>query len=151
LARGGSIKYNRKKIRKEWRGSMNKTRSVSLSLRDEEFEMYRKLAKMEGKSFSKWLRDKVDEALKQEMKEANLLNRLIKLIEGLPEKLQTQVQAQAVAGGGGSEEFSQVVKFLIYLIKLIELECEYTIVLEAKRKEFQARKEELKQTLGVEL
>jgi hypothetical protein len=80
------------------------------------------------------------------MKEVNLLNKLIRLIEELPKQLQLQVRS-----GSGGEEFSQLARLLLYLIKLLELQSEYLIVMEAKRKEFQARKEELKRTLGVEI
>jgi hypothetical protein len=45
---------------------------------DDEYEMYRSMARIEGKNFSEWVRDKLKEAVRQEMKEVNLLNRLIR-------------------------------------------------------------------------
>jgi hypothetical protein len=120
-----------------------KAKVVSISLSEDEYETYRKLAKLEGKSFSKFVRDKLNEAIRQEMREVNLLNRLIRLIEELPERMQVR--------SGSGEEFSQLVKLLLYLIKLVELKCEYTIVLESKRKDFFQRKEELRKALGVEV
>jgi len=126
-----------------------KAKVVSISLREDEYEMYRNMAKVEGKNFSRFVRDKLKEAVRQEIREVNLLNRLIKLIEELPERL--QLQLRTVSSSGSSEEFSQVARLLVYLIKLFELQCEYTIVMEAKRKEFQARKDELKKSLGVEV
>jgi hypothetical protein len=36
-------------------------------------------------------------------------------------------------------------------MKLIELLAEYVIVIEGKKKEFQARKEELRKELGIEV
>jgi hypothetical protein len=127
---------------------MKTTRVVSLSLSVEEFELYRKLAKQEGKDFSKFVRDKVNAAIKQEVKEANLLNKLIRLIEELPERLQFYVRAGVGVSG---EEISQLARLLVYLIKLIELLAEYTIVMEGKRKEFQGRVYELQKALGVDL
>jgi len=61
--------------------------------------------------------------------------------------MQIQMQMKGVSG----EEFSQLASLLVYLVKLIEFQSEYTIVMEAKRKEFQARREELKKSLGVEV
>jgi hypothetical protein len=116
---------------------------VGVKMNEDEYQMYRKLAKMEGKNFSQWVREKLKEAVKQEMKEVNLLNKLIKLIEELPLKLQVQSQK--------GEEFSQVARLLVYLVKFLEMLSEYLIVIEMKKREFQARKEELKRNMGIEL
>jgi hypothetical protein len=124
-----------------------RVRVVAISLSEDEYEMYRSMAKVEGKKFSKFVRDKIKEAVRHDMREVNLLNRLIRLIEDLPEKLQLSV----VNRGSGEEEFSQLIRLLLYLIKLFEKYSEYTIVMEAKRKEFQVMKEELKRALGVEV
>jgi len=124
-----------------------RTKVVSVRFKDDEFDMYRKLARAEDKNFSTFVRDKLRQAIRQEMKEANLLNRLIRLIEELPERLQIQMQMK----GSSGEEFSQVARLLLYLIKLFEMYSEYTIVMESKRKEFKAIREELKRELGVEV
>jgi hypothetical protein len=123
------------------------SRFVGIKMSEEEYEMYRRLAKVEGKNFSRFVRDKLKEAVRQEAREFNLLNRLIKLIEELPERL----QLRRVSSSGSGGEFSEVARLLVYLIKLFELQSEYLIVMEAKRREFQARKEELKKSLGVEV
>jgi len=125
------------------------SRFVGIKMSDDEYEMYRNMAKVEGKNFSKWVRDKLNEAVRQEMKEVNLLNRLIKLIEEFPERLRMQIQMQMK--GGSSEEFSQLARLLLYLVKLIELQSEYLIVMEAKRREFKVQVDELKKALGVEV
>jgi hypothetical protein len=130
-------------VKKEGVMKVDKARQVSLSLREDEIERYKRLAKAEGKSFSQWVRDKVEEAIRREVREVNLLERLIRMLEELPERLQVK--------GTSNEEINQFAKLLVYLIKLFELQSEYTIVLEAKKKEFQARKEELKRALGIEL
>jgi hypothetical protein len=122
---------------------IDRARQVSLSLTESEFERYKRLAEAEGKSFSKWVRDKVEEAIKREIREVNLLERLIKLLEEPPEGVQVK--------GSSNEEINQFAKLLVYLIKLFELQSEYTIVLEAKKKEFQARKDQLKRELGIEV
>jgi hypothetical protein len=125
---------------------LDKARQVSLSLKEEEIERYKKLAEAEGKSFSRWVRDKVEEAIRREVRETNLLDRLIRMLEELPKRLEMQEQK-----GGSSEELREIVRLLVYIVKFLEMESEYLIVLEVKRKEFQARKEELKRSIGIEI
>jgi uncharacterized protein (DUF1778 family) len=122
---------------------------IGIKVDEEEYDMFRRLAKGEGKSLSEFIRSKVKEAVKQEMKEINLLDRLIRLIEELPQKLQMQVRA--TNAGSNEEMLNQLARLLVYLIKLFEIYSEYTIVLPDKRKEFQARREELKRALGLEV
>jgi hypothetical protein len=119
---------------------------VGVKMKEDEFELYQRMAKVEGRSLSAFIRDKLREAVRQDMKEVNLLDRLIKLIEELPVRLQVR------ATNAGSEEMlNQLARLLVYLIKLFEIYSEYTIVLPDKRKEFQARREELKRALGLEV
>ena len=128
---------------------MKKMRVVTVSMSDEEIEMYQRLAKAEGKNFSDFVRKKLKQAVVEEMKEANLLRQLVRLLEELPERL--DIKLKEAGRGIGWEEFSQLARLLVYLIKLIELLAEYTIVVEAKRKEFQTRVYELQRALGVDL
>jgi beta-phosphoglucomutase-like phosphatase (HAD superfamily) len=126
------------------------SRFIGIKMSDDEYETYRNMAKVEGKSFSGFVRDKLREAVRQEMREVNLLDRLIKLINDLPERL--QLQLKAVGSGNSNEEvLTQLTRLLVYLIKLFEIYSEYTIVMDAKRREFQARKEELKKALGIDV
>jgi uncharacterized protein (DUF1778 family) len=120
---------------------------VSIRMKEDEYELYRKLARMESKDLSSFVRDKLREAVRQNMKEVNLLDRLLKLLEELPERLRTQIQMK----GSNSEELNQLMKLFIYMMKFLELQTEFLIVMEVRRKEFRERVEELKQTLGVEL
>jgi hypothetical protein len=59
----------------------DRARQVSISLTENEVAKYRKLAKTEGKSFSKWIRDKVEEAISKEKREIALLVYIIKFLE----------------------------------------------------------------------
>jgi trans-2-enoyl-CoA reductase len=76
---------------KKGEGKMKKDRArqVSISLTESEFEKYKKLARMEGKSFSKWIRDKVEEAISKEKREIALLVYTIKKVEKLKKNLIT--------------------------------------------------------------
>jgi uncharacterized protein (DUF1778 family) len=128
---------------------MKKMRVVTISMSDDEYEMYQRLAKTEGKNFSDFVRKKLKQAVTEEMKEANLLSYLVRLLEELPERL--DIKLKEAGKGIGWEEFSQLARLLVYLIKLIELLAEYTIVVEAKRKEFKERVYELQKALEVDL
>jgi hypothetical protein len=122
------------------------SRFVGIKLSEEEYERYKRMARIENKSLSKFIRDKLSEAVMAEVKEVNLLNRLIKLLESLPSRLQVQGGGQVVG-----EEFNQLARLLVYIIKLLELQSEYTIVMEVKRREFNERREQLRRELGVEV
>jgi uncharacterized protein (DUF1778 family) len=128
---------------------MQKMRVVTVSMSEDEIEMYQRLAKVEGKNFSDFVRKKLKQAVVEEMKEANLLKYLVRLLEELPERL--DIKLKEAGRGIGWEEFSQLAKLLVYTIKLIELLAEYTIVMEGKRKEFRERVYELQRSMGVDL
>jgi predicted CopG family antitoxin len=128
---------------------MKKMRVVTISLSDDEYAMYQRLAKVEGKNFSDFVRKKLKQAVTEEMKEANLLNYLVRLLEELPTRL--DIKLKEAGKGIGWEEFSQLARLIIYHMKLTELLSEYVIVIDAKRKEFQERKNQLRKELGVEV
>jgi predicted CopG family antitoxin len=128
---------------------MKRMRVITISMSDDEIEMYQRLAKTEGKNFSDFIRKKVKQAVTEELKEANLLNYLVRLLEELPVKL--DIKLKEAGRGIGWEEFSQLARLLVYILKFIELQSEYVIVVESKRKEFQARVESLRKELGVEV
>jgi hypothetical protein len=50
---------------------MKKMRVISISLSDDEIEMYQRLARQENKNFSDFIRKKVKQAVTGELKEAN--------------------------------------------------------------------------------
>jgi uncharacterized protein (DUF1778 family) len=128
---------------------MKRMRVITISMSDDEIEMYQRLAKQEGKNFSDFIRKKVKQAVQEELKEANLLNYLVRLLEELPVRL--DIKLKEAGRGIGWEEFSQLARLITYHIKLTELVAEYTIVMDAKRKEFQEKKYELMRALGVDL
>jgi hypothetical protein len=128
---------------------MKRMRTVTISMSDDEIEMYQRLARQENKNFSDFVRKKLKQAVTEEFKEANLLSYLVRLLEELPVRL--DIKLKEAGRGIGWEEFSQLARLLVYILKLIELQSEYVIVVESKRKEFQARVEALRRELGVEV
>jgi len=128
---------------------MKRMRVVTVSMSDDEYEMYQRLAKQEGKNFSDFIRKKVKQAVTEELKEANLLNYLVRLLEELPVRL--DIKLKEAGRGIGWEEFSQIARLVIYHMKLTELLAEYVIVMDSKKKEFQMKKEELRKELGIEV
>jgi predicted CopG family antitoxin len=128
---------------------MKKSRVVSISLTDDEYEMYQQMAKVEGKSFSDFVRKKLKQAVTEELKEANLLNQLVRLLKELPSEL--DIRLKEAGRCIGWEEWQQIAKLMVYQIKLMELLAEYVIVVDAKKKEFLARKEALRNELEIEV
>jgi len=128
---------------------MKKMRVVTISLSDDEIAMYQRLAKMESRNFSDFVRKKLKQAVQEEMKEANLLSYLVRLLEELPVRL--DIKLKEAGRGIGWEEFSQLARLITYHMKLTELLAEYVIVIDAKRKEFQERREALRKELGIEV
>jgi len=117
---------------------------TTISFADNEYERLAKLAKIEGKSFSKFVKDKLKDAVMQEMRETNLLERLIKMIENL-HNFQSQNTAQ-----GDSELQREIYKLLLYLVWHEKTVAELTILMEQKRKEYLQKRREIEQKLEIE-
>jgi predicted DNA-binding protein len=117
---------------------------IGIKMSDDEYERLAKLAKIEGKSFSKFVKDKLKDAVQQEMRETNLLERLIKMIENL-QNFQPQNTAQ-----GDSELQREIYKLLLYLVWHEKTVAELTILMEQKRKEYMQKRQEIEQKLGIE-
>ena len=122
---------------------------TTISFADNEYERLAKLAKIEGKSFSKFVKDKLKDAVMQEMKETSLLERLIKMIESL-QKFQQQNTTQNTAQGD-NELLREIYKLLLYLVWHEKTVAELTIIMEQKRKEYMQKRQEIEQKLGLEL
>lgn len=59
---------------------------VRLYISDDEYELLAKTAKVSGKSLNQFARELLLQSLRQELKDTNLLNRLIQKIENLPQQ-----------------------------------------------------------------
>jgi len=117
---------------------------IGIKMSDNDYERLAKLAKIEGKSFSKFVKDKLKDAVMQEMRETNLLERLIKMIENL-QNFQPQNTAQ-----GDSELQREIYKLLLYSVMHDRAVFELLFVLPEKRKEYLQRRKELEEKLGLE-
>jgi len=122
---------------------------TTISFADNEYERLAKLAKIEGKSFSKFVKDKLKDAVMQEMRETNLLERLIKMIENL--QIFTATNTTQNTAQGDSEILREIYKLLIYLAWHEKTVAELTIIMEQKRKEYMQKRQEIEQKLGLEL
>ena len=136
------IKYSRWKFNEKEVKGMSKFIGIKMS--DNEYERLAKLAKIEGKSFSKFVKDKLKDAVMQEMRETSLLERLIKMIENL-HNFQSQNTAQR-----DSEILKEIYKLLLYTVSHDRAVFELLFVLPEKRKEYLQRRKELEEKLGLE-
>jgi len=122
---------------------------IGIKMSDNEYERLAKLAKIEGKSFSKFVKDKLKDAVMQEMRETSLLERLIKMIENL--QIFTATNTTQNTAQGDSEILKEIYKLLIYLAWHEKTVAELTIIMEQKRKEYMQKRQEIEQKLGLEL
>ena len=122
---------------------------IGIKMSDNEYERLAKLAKIEGKSFSKFVKDKLKESIQQEMRETSLLERLIRMIENLQNFTATNTTQNTAQGD--SEILKEIYKLLIYLAWHEKTVAELTIIMEQKRKEYMQKRQEIEQKLGLEL
>jgi len=141
------IKYSRWKFNKKEVKGMSKFIGIKMS--DDEYERLAKLAKIEGKSFSKFVKDKLKDAVMQEMRESSLLERLIKMIENLQNFTATNTTQNTAQRD--LEILREIYKLLLYLTWHEKTVAEVTIVMEQKRKEYMQKRQEIEQKLGLEL
>ena len=117
---------------------------TTISFADDEYERLAKLAKIEGKSFSKFVKDKLKESIQQEMRETLLLERLIRMIENL-QNFQTQTACRF-----NDELLREIYKLLCYTVMHDRAVFELLFVLPEKRKEYIQRRKELEEKFGIE-
>ena len=141
------IKYSRWKFNEKEVKGMSKFIGIKMS--DNEYERLAKLAKIEGKSFSKFVKDKLKDAVMQEMRETSLLERLIRMIENLQNFTATNTTQNTAQGD--PELQREIYKLLLYLVWHEKTVAEVTIVMEQKRKEYMQKRQEIEQKLGLEL
>ena len=121
---------------------------TTISFADDDYERLAKLAKIEGKSFSKFVKDKLKDAVMQEMKETSLLERLIKMIENLQNFTATNTTQNTAQGD--SEILREIYKLLLFLCQHEKTVAEYIILADHKRKEYMQKRQEIEQKLGLE-
>jgi len=121
---------------------------TTISFANDEYERLAKLAKIESKSFSKFVKDKLKDAIQQEMRETNLLERLIRMLENL-QNFQQQNTTQNTAQED-SEILREIYKLLLYLTWHEKTVAESTIVIESTRKKYLQKRQELEEKFGIE-
>ena len=117
---------------------------TTISFADDDYERLAKLAKIEGKSFSKFVKDKLKDAVMQEMRETSLLERLVRMIENL-QNFQSQTACRL-----NDELLREIYKLLLYTVSHDRAVFELLFVLPEKRKEYLQRRKELEEKLGLE-
>jgi len=122
---------------------------VSVRFENLEFERLEKMAKLAGKNIAQFVREKIREAIQQEMKETSLLERLIKMIENLQNFTATNTTQNTAQGD--NELLREIYKLLLYLVWHEKTVAELTIIMEQKRKEYMQKRQEIEQKLGLEL
>jgi len=122
---------------------------IGIKMNNDEYERLAKLAKIESKSFSKFVKDKLKESIQQEMRETNLLERLIKMIENLQNFTATNTTQNT--SQRDNELLREIYKLLLYLVWHEKTVAEATIVMESTRKKYLQKRQELEEKFGIEL
>jgi len=127
------------------KGGLKMSKVVSVRFENFEFEKLEKMAKLAGKNIAQFVREKIKESIQQEMRETNLLERLIKMIENL------QNFSNNSACRFNDEILREIYKLLSYTIMHDRAVFELLFVLPEKRKEYLQRRKELEEKFGIEL
>ena len=122
---------------------------IGIRIDENDYNLISRMAKVSGKSFSDFVREVLHNAIRQEMRETNLLERLIKMIENLQNFTATNTTQNTAQGD--SEILKEIYKLLIYLAWHEKTVAELTIIMEQKRKEYMQKRQEIEQKLGLEL
>jgi len=122
---------------------------IGIRIDENDYNLISRMAKASGKNFSDFVREGLHNAIRQEMRETNLLERLIKMIENLQNFTATNTTQNTAQGG--SEILREIYKLLLYLTWHEKTVAELTILMEQKRKEYMQKRQEIEQKLGLEL
>jgi len=140
-------KYIRDKITEK--GGKKMSKKITVRFEDSEIEKLEKLAKLEGKNLSQFIRTKLKESIQSEMRETSLLEKLIRMIENLS-VFQSQMQMK-IASQHDDEFQRELYKILLFLTRTILLHAELIIVDHMKRKTFKEEVAKMKAELNIEI
>jgi len=118
---------------------------IGIRIDENDYDLISRMAKVSGKSFSDFVREVLHNAIRQEMKETSLLERLIKMIESL-QNFQSQTACRL-----NDELLREIYKLLLYTVSHDRAVFELLFVLPEKRKEYLQRRKELEEKIGLEL
>ena len=117
---------------------------IGIRIDENDYDLISRMAKVSGKSFSDFVREVLHNAIRQEMKETSLLERLIKMIESL-QNFQSQTACRF-----NDELLREIYKLLLYTVSHDKAVFELLFVLPEKRKEYLQRRKELEEKFGIE-
>ena len=122
---------------------------TTISFADEEYERLSKLAKIENKTFSKFVKDKLKESIQSEMRETSLLEKLIRMIENLS-LFQSQMQIKT-ATASDDELQREMYKILLALYRHARIVAEMTIAMHSERQKYLQLRAEIENELNIEI
>jgi len=118
---------------------------IGIRIDENDYDLISRMAKVSGKSFSDFVREVLHNAIRQEMRETSLLERLVRMIENL----------QNFSGNNtckfNDEILREIYKLLLYTVMHDRAVFDLLFVLPEKRKEYLQRRKELEEKLGLEL
>ena len=117
---------------------------IGIRIDENDYDLISRMAKVSGKSFSDFVREVLHNAIRQEMRETSLLERLIKMIESL-QNFQSQTACRL-----NDELLREIYKLLLYTVSHDRAVFELLFVLPEKRKEYLQRRKELEEKFGIE-
>jgi len=121
---------------------------IGVRIDENDYDLISRMAKASGKSFSDFVREVLHKAIRQEMRETSLLERLIKMIENLQNFTATNTNQNTAQRD--SEILREIYKLLLYLTWHEKTVAELTILMEQKRKEYMQKRQEIEQKLELE-
>ena len=121
---------------------------IGIRIDENDYDLIFRMAKASGKNFSDFVREILHNAIRQEMRETSLLERLIKMIENLQNFTTTNTTQNTAQGD--SELLREIYKLLLYLTWHEKTVAEATIVMESTRKKYLQKRQEVEQKMGIE-
>jgi len=116
---------------------------IGIRIDENDYNLISRMAKASGKNFSDFVREVLHNAIRQEMRETNLLERLIKMIESL-QNFQSQTACRF-----NDELLREIYKLLCYTVMHDRAVFELLFVLPEKRKEYLQRRKELEEKFEI--
>jgi len=116
---------------------------IGIRIDENDYDLISRMAKVSGKSFSDFVREVLHNAIRQEMRETSLLERLVRMIENL----------QNFSGNNtckfNDEILREIYKLLLYTVMHDRAVFDLLFVLPEKRKEYLQRRKELEEKFGI--
>ena len=116
---------------------------IGIRIDENDYDLISRMAKVSGKSFSDFVREVLHNAIRQEMRETSLLERLVRMIENL----------QNFSGNNtckfNDEILREIYKLILYTVMHDRAVFDLLFVLPEKRKEYLQRRKELEEKFEI--